>query len=141
MFNLASTNPIPDAHITTDVNLAYGIHKTRVPADKVDNPIYHNTHTHASRTPPPSPPSPQQSMDMSTNYASIVQSYESPVAVSTSTFDSRPPALLPSTASTDDATQRLSTGNTDPPPMPLPGGEKQRQHSESDKNYSSKDNV
>ena len=119
MFNLASTNPTSDAHITTDVNLAYGIHKTSVPADKVDNPIYHNTHTHAL------PPSPQPSMDMSTNYASIVQSYESPVAISTSTFDSRPPALLPSTASTNDITQRHSTESTDPPTIPLPGGETQ----------------
>ena len=122
MFNLASTNPIPDAHITTDVNLAYGIHETKVPADKVDNPIYHNTHTHSSSTPPPPP---QPSMDVSTDYASIVQSHESPVAISTSIFDSRPPALPSSTASADDTTQRCSTESTDPPPIPLPGGKTQ----------------
>ena len=75
----------------------------------------------SSTLPPPSQPS----MDVSTNYASIVQSYESPVAISTSTFDSKPPALLPSTAPTDDTAQRLSTGDTDPPPMPLPGDEAQ----------------
>ena len=126
MFNLASTNPTPDPNITAGDNLAYGIHKTRVLADGVDDPIYHNTYTHTSSM------LPSLSMDMSNIYASIL-SYESPVAASTSTFDSRPPALLLSTVSTADATQRLSTESTDPPPMPLSGGETQRQDSGSDK--------
>ena len=126
MFNMASTTLIPDAHITTDDNLAYGIHPTRSRVTTVDNPVY-NTHTHTSSTKLPAPPQP--SMDMSTIHTNIDPAYESPVSISTT--DPRPPALLPSSASTADATQRLSTWSTDQP-MPLQGEETHTQHSGSD---------
>ena len=97
MFNLASTTPTPDAHITTDDNLAYGIHKTRVPTDTVENHAY-DTPISSTQLPAPSQPS----MDRSNIY-DIDPVYEYPF--STGKTDSRPLALLPSTASTADMMQ------------------------------------
>ena len=130
MFNLTSTTLIPDAHITTDDNLAYGIHPTRSRVTTVDNPVY-NTHTHTSSTKLPAQAQP--SMDTSTIHTNIDPAYESPSSISTT--DPRPPALLPSTASTADATQRLSTRSTDQP-MPLQGEDTHTQHSGSDSDSS-----
>ena len=101
-------NPIADTNIAT-----------------VDNPAY-NKQTRTSITQLPELPG-----DRSI-YTSVNPMYETPV--STSTIDSRPPALVRSTFSTADTTQRLSTKSTDTPLMPLPRGETQGQVSGSDTN-------
>ena len=98
MFNLASTTPTPDAHITTDDNLVYNIHKTRVPADTVENQTY-DTPISSTQLPAPSQPS----SDRSTIYDDIDPVYEYPASIGKT--DSRPLALLPSTASAADMMQ------------------------------------
>ena len=107
-----------DAHVLTEENLAYSVPTTSVHIATEDNLAYGR---HITSTVPPALPQP-----LSTIYTNIAPVQD---RSTTTTCDSRPPAPLPSTASTADATQRPSTGSTDPP-MPLPEVEKQGSESE-----------
>ena len=91
MTELGSSNP--DTHIRTDNLATYKI-SAYMHIPTVDNPAY-STRRHASSTELPAPTQP--SMGDPTIFANIVSAQEIPAT--TTAIESRPPALLPSTAS------------------------------------------